>query len=379
MKRVLMTASTYGHIRSFHLPYLKRFQELGWQTHVACGGTAGDLPYADVTHDLPFEKSMTSLANFKAVMLLRKLMQTQKYDLVITHTSLAAFFTRLAVKGLSPCPKVINMAHGYLFDDDSSFMKQRILLGAEQLTAKQTDLLLTMNAYDYELAMRHGLGKRVYNVPGIGVEFSALDNPVDTRPALRTVYGFAPEDFVLLYAAEFSTRKNQAMLIRALPSLPEHVKLLLPGRGDLLENCKTLAEHLGIAHRVVCPGFVSPMAPLYQLADCAVSSSRSEGLPFNIMEAMYTGLPVVASRVKGHTDLLEDNVSGLLYPYDDAAAFAAHIQYLLDHPTFAASLGKTAHEAVLPYGLENVLPEVMDHYLSLTSSSAAESLTTVQK
>lgn len=367
--RVLMTASTYGHIRSFHLPYLRRFQELGWETHVACGGTAGELPWTDRAIDLPFEKSMTSPANLRAASQLRALMVKEGYRLVIAHTSLASFFTRLAAKGLSGRPPIINMMHGYLFDDDSSFTKRTLLLGAEQLTARETDLLLTMNQYDHALAQKHRLGRRVANIPGVGVDFSALDRQTRSPADLRTAYGFSPNDFVLLYAAEFSKRKNQAMLIRALSALPSHVKLLLPGRGALLDDCQELARQLGAADRVVFPGFVSPIAPLYRLADCAVSSSRSEGLPFNIMEAMYASLPVVATRVKGHTDLLTEGISGLLYPYDDATAFAGCIFRLLNDPSLAASLGAAAHTAALPYGRTEVLPQVMEQYLSLTAAA----------
>lgn len=138
------------------------------------------------------------------------------------------------------------------------------------------------------------------------------------------------------------------MLIRALPSLPQQVKLLLPGQGVLLEECRRLAAALGVADRVIFPGFVSPMAPLYALADAAVTSSRSEGLPFNVMESMYAGLPVIASRVKGHTDLLEEGRTGLLYPFDDTAAFTSAVKRLLQEPDLSAALGTAAHDAVQP-------------------------------
>ena len=106
------------------------------------------------------------------------------------------------------------------------------------------------------------------------------------------------------------------------------------------------------------------MGPWYTMADAAVSASRSEGLPFNIMEAMHVGLPVVASAVKGHTDLITDGESGLLYPYDDEAAFAAAVRRLLASPEEAAALGAAAREAAEAYRLDRVLPQVMALYLS---------------
>lgn len=362
---VLFVASTWSHIVNFHLPYLRAFRQMGWTVHAACGGEQRDIPEADLCCQLPFEKKMTSPANFRAQALLRRLMHAQRYDLVCVHTSLAAFFTRLAAASLRPRPILVNMAHGYLFDDHTPALKRTLLLAAERMTAPQTDLLLTMNRWDYNTAQAYHLGKRIANIPGVGVDFDRLTplSPAE-RAAGREHLGLSPEDLLLLYAAEFSPRKNQAALLRALPLLPERVKLALPGQGALLEECRSLACRLGVEQRVLFPGYVSPMGPWYAMADAAVSASRSEGLPFNIMEAMHAGLPVVASAVKGHTDLITDGQSGLLYPYDDEAAFAAAVRRLLASPEEAAALGAAAREAVEAYRLDRVLPQVMDLYLS---------------
>ena len=99
-------------------------------------------------------------------------------------------------------------------------------------------------------------------------------------------------------------------------------------------------------------------------ADIAVSSSRSEGLPFNIMEAMACGLPAVASAVKGHTDLIGPE-NGLLYPYGDAKAFAAAVKRLVSDATLRAELGQAGREKMQRYALDAVLPQVMDRYLSV--------------
>ncbi len=364
-QRVLFTASTFSHILHFHRPYLAAFRELGWEVHTACGGPAERVPEADAVFPLPFEKRMASPANLAAQRRLRALMRENRYALVCAHTSLAAFFTRRAAAGVDPRPPLVNMAHGYLFDDGTPPLKRAALLAAEKLTAPQTDLLLTMNAWDDRTARRYRLGRRTARIPGVGVDFSRLECSPGEAADMRDTYGFSPSDFVLLYAAEFSRRKGQEILLRALPLLPARVKLLLPGQGALLEQCRALAAELGVADRAVFPGQVARMAPLYALADGAASASRSEGLPFNIMEAMYCGLPIAASAVKGHTDLLADGLTGLLYPHGDAAAFAAAVERLLEEPGLAAALGAAARQAAAPYALERVLPIVMDQYRSL--------------
>lgn len=363
--KVLFTASTYSHLYQFHRPYLREFRRLGWQVDIACGGAPLEIPEAGRVIPLPFVKRMAAPANFQAARQLRRLIRSEGYDLLSVHTSLAAFFTRLAVRGLDSRPAVVNTAHGYLFDEQTPAVKRSLLQGAEALTAPVTDLLLTMNAWDTQFARTHHLGARVAEIPGVGVDVQHLTPQPDSRAVLRGEWGIAPEDFLLIYAAEFSRRKNQAMLIRALPSLPGHVRLLLPGSGDLREECMALARSLGVAERTFFPGQVRNMASWYAAADCAVSASRSEGLPFHIMEAMYLGLPVVASAVKGHVDLVRPGETGFLYPFNEEDAFSHQIQTLLQTPALAGQLGRTGAREAVQYSLSTVLPQVMAHYHAL--------------
>ena len=371
-RKVLFTASTYSHIVNFHLPYLRKFREEGWTVHVACGGRP--MPISDVERviDLPFEKSVWSPKNLKASILLSDEMRRENYALIITHTSLAAFFTRLALWGLEERPKAANMVHGYLFDDETPWLKRNLLLAAERWMASDTDLALTMNQWDCELAERYQLGGRVVQVPGVGVNFSRFDKvPPDTRQRLRKELGIPEDAFVLIYAAEFSARKSQKVIIRAMEHLPQKVWLVLAGEGALREECRELSQKLGLEYRVLFPGQVRDIPAWYAMADAAVSASRSEGLPFNIMEAMYAGLPVVASDVKGHSDLIEDGVTGLVYPYGDAEVCARQAMRLVGSEQLRRELARNAGETVERYGLERVLPVVWAQYAALAEREAA--------
>ena len=355
--KVLITASTFSHIVSFHLPYVRRFRELGWEVHIACGGAPRDIPGADRLVQLPLEKKLTAPGNLRASAILRRLMRENAYDLVLTHTSLAAFFTRFAELGLHQHPPTVNVVHGYLFDDNTPPLKAALLRSAEHLTAPVTDLLLTMNRYDYDWAVSHHAGKMVHMIPGIGVPDLSADSSVTEH-----------EGFVLIYPAEFSERKNQSMLIRAMQLLPDCVKLVLPGSGALLDECRELSEHLGVSKRVYFPGHVDNVRELLCSSDAAVTASRSEGLPFNVMEAMQCALPVIASDVKGNTDLVQDGVTGLLFPFNDEATFARCVKRLMEDRATAAQMGQNGRAAVGKYELDNVLDMVMAEYLTLSGA-----------
>ena len=201
------------------------------------------------------------------------------------------------------------------------------------------------------------------------MDFSRFDKvSPDTRQRLRKKWDIPENAFVLIYAAEFSARKSQNVIIRALRRLPEQVWLVLAGEGALREDQWDLARKLGLKTRVLFPGQVRDIPAWYAMADAAVSASRSEGLPFNIMEAMYAGLPVAASEVKGHSDLIEDGVTGLLYPYGDAEACAEQVMRLVGSEQLRRELARNARENVEQYDLERVLPLVWERYAELTAT-----------
>lgn len=375
MGRILFVASTFSHIWNFHRPYLQVFSSRGWQVDVACGGAALDIPEAHHTHAIPLEKSMGSPRNLAATRQLRALIRENRYDIISCHTALASFFVRLAVMGLRNRPLVACTCHGYLFDQHTPAHKRLILSWAERLTAPVTDLLMTMNQWDTQYATAHQLGRQVVHIPGMGLDPQKLPEvPPQQVQQLREELQLPQDAFVLLFAGEFSHRKSQPVLLQALAQLPEQVYLLLPGQGSEWETCQQLSHTLGVAHRVRFPGQVSDMSVWYAASDVVVSASRIEGLPFNLMEAMYYARPIVASDVKGHHDLLAPHQAGLLYPYGDAQVCARHIAHLMGHPHQAHTLGQQGQQAVTAYLLPQVEGKIMGHYRDLLSQKGTFSL-----
>lgn len=362
MKKILFTASTYSHINNFHIPYIKFFKECGFEVHVAVGGKAQEIPFADKVFDIPFQKNITSIENFKIAYRLSKIIKIENYSIISTHTSLAAFFTRLAVALSNRRPYVINTVHGYLFDDNFPFIKKNIMLLAEKIMIPWTNDIILMNRDDYNTAKKHKLYKNTLHFTnGMGVDFSKF-RMSDNRSDERYELGFTPEDIVLVYAAEFSDRKNQEMIIRSMVNLSPQIKLILMGDGQNLERCKSLSEKLYLSERILFTGYVKNIDFYYSISDMCISASRIEGLPFNIMEAMYMGLPIVASKVKGNEDLVEEGVNGYLFEYNDINSFSSILNKLSENTQLREALGKHSIELSQKYSLENVFPEIVSIY-----------------
>ncbi len=361
MKTILYCASTTGHLRSFHLPYLRALLDDGYRVTTAAFGPAEDLPEGVSHLDVPFTKRFFSPRNLGAALRMARELRRARYDLILTHTSLAAFFVRLAVLLTGKRDtRVVNTVHGYLFGESVSGLREKLLLAAERLTAPVTDDILVMNAEDERIARRYRLCRgQVARIPGMGVPPADLHPPTEQeRAEARAALSIRSDAFVMVYAAEFSVRKNQRFLIENLSSLPEDTVLLLPGQGDKLEECRALAKQLGLYERVLFPGYEDDPRVCLWAADVCVSSSHSEGLPFHVMEAMAGGIPCLLSRVKGHTDLAESG-AGLLFDDGDADAFRREVLRLASDPALRRRLGRAAQEGFPAFRLDRVLPEVL--------------------
>jgi glycosyltransferase EpsD len=115
MPKVLVCASTLVHIRNFHLPYLAFFKKQGFEVHVAVPENDA-LEHADVMHAVPIEKRLFSVSNLRAALCVRRLVRAERFDLIVVHTTLAAFVVRLGVLLAGKCrPPLINTVHGYFF------------------------------------------------------------------------------------------------------------------------------------------------------------------------------------------------------------------------------------------------------------------------
>ncbi|WP_297417384.1 glycosyltransferase [Clostridium sp.] len=372
MKKILFAASTLSHIENFHIPYLEAFKKEGYSVHVmGKPNNKSQIPYVDNIIPMPFEKNMFSFKNFAIAFEISKIVKAEEYDIVSIHTSLAAFFVRLGIMLSSKKPKlVVNTVHGYLFDANTSFIKRNIMLLAEKITKYITDIVIVMNSEDYNIAKKHKLYKNnLYLINGMGIDLKRFPSiSYENKISLRKELGFSKDDFLLVYVAEFSKRKNQRFLLNSIEELVKNnlknIKLLLLGDGQFLDELKLYAETLGINDYVYFAGYSKDTKKYYQISDICVSSSRIEGLPFNIMEAMSIGLPVVASKVKGHVDLVITKENGFLFNHDNKDEFCSYIKTIYKDKKLQSNMSIKSKQLAKNYSLDTVLMNTVNIILN---------------
>lgn len=321
-KKILYCASSMSHINNFHLDYIEALRKAGNAVLVLARGEGADF-------DVPFEKKFFSPKNKKAREKIRNIVLEGNFDVIITHTSLAAFHVRLAVPSRQR-PRIVNFVHGYLFNQNSRFMRRAAMLFCEKLNKRKTDAIIVMNKDDMKIAKRNHLTRgKVYFCRGMGVKPKL---PLREREEVRRELS-SENNFVLCFVGELSRRKNQEYLISSMPRIKDFVpnaKLWLVGDGEERENLQKQAEKLGVKNDVLFLGRRSDVGNYLNACDLYVSASKSEGLPFNIIEALLLGKTVLASRAKGHQDIIVNRVSGFLYELDKSDEFAECVKLVYD-------------------------------------------------
>jgi glycosyltransferase involved in cell wall biosynthesis len=192
-----------------------------------------------------------------------------------------------------------------------------------------------------------------------------LHNPVDlgrfrpgtanSRSAGRAELGLAQDASVVICVARFDPVKGVDVLLEAWPevvSMNRRSTLLLAGDGPLRESLEQQARALGITESIRFLGYRSDVESLLHTADICVVPSRSEGLSLAAVEAMASGLPVVASRVGGIPEVVEDGRTGLLVEAENPKALASAITRLLGDTPLRIRLAASAGRAAQAYDIE---------------------------
>lgn len=323
MKKVLFVATVVKtHIMEFHIPYLKMFKEMGWETAVAARNDYENpadcvIPYCDIYYNIPFERNPLKPGNLKAYKELKHIIDEGEYDIIHCHTPVGAMLTRLAAKqARKQGTKVFYTAHGFHFYKGAPVINWILYYPVEKWLSRYTDVLITINKEDYERAKTFKAGKVCY-VPGVGIDLKKFNVGYVNKEQKRKEIGVSANDFVLLSVGELIPRKNHEVVIRALSVLKQldklsHIEYVICGRGAYETDLKKLAEELSVADHIHFLGYRNDISEICNCADLFVFMSHQEGLPVALMEAMACGLPAVCSNIRGNTDLIEDGVTGLI-------------------------------------------------------------------
>lgn len=339
--KILYCATVRSHIGQFHVPVIQALKAAGHEVHGAYHDNSDDKPGLDLSmldkvFEVPFERSPYSPQNIKACKILKKIIDEEHYDIIHCHTPVGGVMTRIAARDARKRgTKVFYTAHGFHFYKGAPKKYWAMFYPVEKLLAKDTDVLITINDEDYELARKHFKAGKVVKVNGVGVDLSKFHVATEEeKRAAREALGIKPEQFVMLCAADLSYRKNQPMIFRAMARIKDecpNMLALMPGQPILKEEYEKLCNQLGISDMVQLMGYRRDIDMLLAACDCVISSSRQEGLPMNLIEAAASGRYIIATDVRGNADVVRQSGFGTLVKLNDDKSMAREIRKAIGH------------------------------------------------
>ena len=372
MKKVLFVATVVKtHIMEFHIPYLKMFKEMGWETAVAARNdyenpTDCAIPYCDIYYNILFGRNPLKSGNLKAYKSLKRIIDEGGYDIIHCHTPVGAMLTRLAARqARKDGTKVFYTAHGFHFYKGAPTINWLLYYPVEKWLSRYTDVLITINREDYERAKTFKAGKVCY-IPGVGVDlkkFAATEEiHKEKRRWLCTAFGIPNDATILLSVEEVNKNKNHRIVIEALGQLGrKDIYYVICGCGPLTDRYKKLSNQLNIGQQVILAGYRMDIADFYKAADIFVFPSFREGLPVSVMEAMASGLPVIATRIRGSSDIIKDKENGILLEPSDVRGFADAIKTVCSDKKMICKMA--AENVRCAKGFD--LSEVMERYKNI--------------
>lgn len=388
MKKALILASVSSMIDQFNRVNIRILQELGYEVHIIANFQTGNTTSNErnwknkkelaemniIVHDLLIDRHFLKFANLKAYRETKSIIVSENFDLIHCHSPIGGVITRLAARKVrTGGTKVIYTAHGFHFFKGGPKKNFVLYYPVEKFLSRFTDCLITINSEDFRLAtdkLFHA--KKLEWVNGVGIDLEKFI-PVSehAKEELRDSYGYQKDDFMMICVAELNKNKHQDLLINMMDRLVKKVpaaKLLLVGQGPLRKEYEDQIARLGIEEHISLLGYREDVPELMQAADAAVSASKREGLPVNVMEAMATGLPLVVADCRGSRDLVKDGENGYIIGVNDAEKFSDRLEELYRSKDKREVFGKMSLAFIKKYSQQTVKKQLRKIYLETSGT-----------
>jgi len=297
------------------------------------------LPVFRIPH---LGRKISPIADFKAWRELSKVVREQKPAILHTHTFKAGLIGRLT-RGPH---KHIHTFHGHLFDDNSfSIIERKIINLVERWLAHRTDVLVSVGINVGEELRATGIG--------VGQKWVSISPGVKTlqkydKSKARKSIGATQSGILIGWMARMTSVKNPSLLLQVAVQLPD-LQFVMAGGGDLLESIKTRAPA-----NVKVIGWTDA-ATFWSAVDIAISTSDNEGMPVALIEAQLAGVPVIATNVGSTSEVIKDEVTGLITNKNVDSVVGA-IKRFISFPSLIKTLGgKSKVRASKEFSLEKMI------------------------
>ncbi len=296
--------------------------------------------------------SMTNRYNLGIISRLKKIIKTKEVQIVHSQGGRADFFARIAAR-ISNVPIIISSMAMLVEGYDVSILRKGLYVSIDRLTERWVNKFTVLSeAMRRSLIERHKIPPenivKIYN----GIEIEEYNPDLkelrNKKLEVRRELGLKNDVPVIGAIGRLVWQKGFEYLIRAAPEVlkkcPE-ARFLIVGEGSLKNKLILTSEKLNVADRIIFTGFRTDIKEILASIDVLAMPSLLEGLPMVLLEAMAMAKPIVATRIDGVIEVLENSKTGLLVPAKNSHALAEAIVGILNDQAKANFLGQNAREA----------------------------------
>lgn len=311
------------------------------------------------TKRFPLVRHYNPVTTLPAVVSLKKYLRQEEFDIVHTNSTEVGIIGRFAAAAAG-VPHIVHTVHGIPFADDRSRFLNRFVLSCERLAARYTDRIVTNADVMAEEYLERGIGSQEqYTTIYSGIH---LDKFQDASPA-TDLPGERPRVMMIGRLAE---GKGHEVLLEAAESLRDReTTICIVGDGPLYDSVAEQISSRGLSNTVFLTGYREDVPSILAASDIFVLPSFREGTPRVIIEAMASGLPVIATDIAGIPEQIQDGKSGYLIPPGDAAELAIRLKDLLSNIERREQMGSRGSELSKKFAVGTMREETERLYREL--------------
>jgi len=372
---------------ALHVAYLSEgLRERGYDTTLVAGTLArGEDSMSFVAEELgvrvervpELSREISPLRDLRAILRLAQLIRRERPKILHTHTAKAGAVGRIAAlaAGHARPPIIVHTFHGHVlrgYFDPVRAYGFRLL---ERWLATKTTTLIAVSPQVRDDLVHLGVAPREkFTVIRLGIELDErISAPDGARAETRRLLGVPQDAFVVGWIGRMTGVKNTDQVLAALKLLRDRgvdAYLCMVGDGPDRERLEQRAHDLGVVKRCLFLGYQEEVARFYAAFDGMILTSVNEGTPVSAIESLAAGRPVVATRVGGVPDVVDDGEDGFLVDPGSTEQLADRLEELARNPELREQMGERGRARVPSRYAVTRLVEDMDRlYKSLLAAS----------
>jgi glycosyltransferase involved in cell wall biosynthesis len=346
--------SDLGGVSQYILSISRYLPRMKYDIHVAA---FGDGPLFELlrhdnisTHSLKMDYSLFSF--LQAVFSFRRFLQRERFDIIHAHTAKAGFLCCIANKGLPS--EIIYTGHGFRFDQKENYLIKILFFWFERFIWHSSRYITVLSKTEYDFGISKGLlDCNKASVVSMSIDLNRFKSIIlEDVERQKIKIGIPADAFVVGMLGRITFQKDPETFIKAAEILNSHMQniyFLWVGDGDLKEKMVGMANRLGLSNKVIITGQQDSkdIPTLLSVMDVLLFTSRFEGLPIALLEAMAVKKLIVAANVGSVQDVIKNDSTGWLFDAGDYRKAASLVENIYVNTRELEEIGIAAFNLIV--------------------------------